>query len=80
MWRPASSVNHMFPSGPGLMSQGSAPSVSRGYSVNVGGSPGLSRTILFPSSSVNQTFPSAPLPMKVGNVPSPTGYSLTVPE
>src|SRR5438093_8324501 len=80
MLRPASSVNQTFPSGPGLMSQGRAPSVGTGYSTILGGFPGVSRTILLPSSSVNQTLPPRPVVMFVGRLPSPTGNSSTSPD
>ena len=79
MFRPASSVNQRFPSGPGAMFQGSDCSVSSGNSVWSKGSSGSRRTMLFPISSVNQTLPSGPVVMCVGNWPMPVGNSSTTP-
>ena len=78
-WLPASSVNQRFPSGPGLMSHGSAFSVINGKSVWLKGLVGSSRTMLLPISSVNQMFPSAPVAIPVGNWPMPVGYSSMAP-
>ncbi len=62
--RAAYSVNHRLPSGPAVISTGSAPGVSIGNSTI---SPsGLIRPILFATRSVNQRLPSGPAAMPSG--------------